>query len=429
MSTAEPAPDDVRNKSLRRKTRFALILGALTAFGPLSIDMYVPALPQLSRELGASSSEAQLTLTTVLLGLAFGQLIAGPISDSVGRRRPLLVGLALYVTASVLCALSGSVLALTFLRLLQGFGAAAGIVIARASVRDLYSGIEAARFFSALMLVTGLGPILAPVIGGQILAHTTWRGVFVVLTTFGVLLLFIAGFLLPETKPRQWRQPAHLGTTFRTFGALLARPTFLGNALAAGLAMAAMFSYVSGSSFVLQGIYGLSPQTYSLVFGSNAVGLVLAGQANARLVGRIATASQLLFTALISAAAAGALLVIATVLGFALPVLLVALFVMIASLGFVMPNTTLLALAENEAVSGSASALLGVSQFVIGAFAAPLVGLGGTGTALPMVIMMFGAGLLALIAYMSLARRGREPSLESTRARGTQQREAPSMES
>ena len=428
MSTAEPAPDD-RNKSLRRKARFALILGALTAFGPLSIDMYVPALPQLSGELGASSSESQLTLTAVLLGLAFGQLVAGPISDAVGRRRPLLVGLALYITASVLCALSGQIYALALLRLLQGFGAAAGIVIARASVRDLYSGIEAARFFSALMLVTGLGPILAPVIGGQILAHTTWRGVFVVLTSFGVLLLLVAGFLLPETKPPQWRQQARPGATLRTFAGLLAKPSFLGNALAAGLAMAAMFSYVSGSSFVLQGIYGLSPQTYSFVFGSNAIGLVAAGQVNARLVGRIASASQLLLTALVSASVAGAALVVAAVLGTALPVLLAALFVMIASLGFVMPNTTLLALAENEEVSGSASALLGVSQFVVGAFAAPLVGVGGTGTALPMVLMMFGVTLLALVAFLSLARRSGTPDVGATRARASQTREEPSLES
>jgi DHA1 family bicyclomycin/chloramphenicol resistance-like MFS transporter len=431
MSTADPAPDDARNKSLRRKARFALILGALTAFGPLSIDMYVPALPQLSRELGASSSEAQLTLTAVLLGLAFGQLIAGPISDSAGRRRPLMVGLALYITASVLCALSGQVALLAVLRLLQGFGAAAGIVIARASVRDLYSGVEAARFFSALMLVTGLGPILAPVIGGQILAHTTWRGVFVVLTCFGTLLLLVTSFLLPETKPPRWRQPADIGATFRTFGGLLRRPSFLGNALAAGLAMAAMFCYVSGSSFVLQGIYGLSPQTYSFVFGSNAIGMVAAGQINARLVGRIASSRQLLLFALSSASVAGGALVLAALSGTALPVILVALFVMISSLGFVMPNTTLLALAENQEVSGSASALLGVSQFVVGAFAAPLVGLGGTGTPLPMVSMMFGVTLLALTAYLALGRRGGAPDVgANTRARGTRAREQePSLES
>ena len=387
------------------KLRFALILGGLTAFGPLSIDMYLPALPQLTRELGATAAQAQLTLTAVLLGLAFGQLVAGPVSDAVGRRKPLMAGLVLYIAATVLCALTESIHWLAVFRALQGFGAAAGMVIARASVRDLYSGSEAARFFSSLMLVVGLAPILAPVIGGQVLALTTWRGVFVVLTAFGVLLMLIAALALPETKPPQWRQPARLGATFRTFGMLLAKPSFLGNALAAGLAMAAMFAYVSGSSFVLQNIYGLSPQSYAIVFGLNAIGLVGAGQVNARLVGRVASEARLLLTALSAASVAGAVLVVATLLGLPLPVLLAALFVMIASLGFVMPNTTTLALADHREVSGSASALLGVTQFVVGALAAPLVGMGGVGSALPMVSVMFAVVVASTTVFLTLGRR------------------------
>lgn len=415
MSPAEEAnhdgPDNRRAADRpRRKTpskvRFALILGGLTAFGPLSIDMYLPALPALSNELGASAAQSQLTLTAVLLGLALGQLVAGPISDSVGRRRPLLIGLAVYITASVLCALSGSVYALAALRGLQGLGAAAGVVIARATVRDLYSGREAARFFSSLMLVTGLAPILAPVIGGQILTHTTWRGVFVVLTGFGTLLLLVSTFLLPETKRQEWRQPARLGSTFRTFGTLLARRSFLGNALTAGLGMSAMFAYISGSSFVLQGVYGMSPQMFSLAFGANAVGIVLAGQINARLVGRVANEVQLLLVALSAAAVAGVVLLGVALLNLPLPFLLAALFVMVASLGFVMPNTTMLALADNRDVSGSASALLGVSQFIVGALAAPLVGLGGTGTALPMATVMCCVVLAALVVFVTLGRHG-----------------------
>ncbi|GAB2650590.1 multidrug effflux MFS transporter [Saccharopolyspora gloriosae] len=406
MSTAEDTTIDGAQRRLGSKTKFALILGGLTAFGPLSIDMYLPALPQLTTELGATESQAQLTLTAVLLGLALGQLVAGPISDSVGRRRPLLVGLAVYIVASVLCALSGSIYALAGLRLLQGAGAAAGMVIARAAVRDLYSGVEAARFFSSLMLVTGLAPILAPVAGGQILAHTTWRGVFVVLTAFGTLLLLVAAFLLPETKPKQWRQPANLGSTFRTFGSLLAAPSFLGNALTGGLGMAAMFAYISGSSFVLQNIYAMSPQTYSIAFGANAIGLVLAGQVNARLVGRVASEAQLLVGALLTSSVAGAVLLSAAVLDLPLPFLLGALFVMVSALGFVMPNTTMLALADNREVSGSASALLGVCQFIVGALAAPLVGLGGTGSAVPMALVMFGVVVAATAMFLTLGRRG-----------------------
>lgn len=404
MSTGEA----VNNSTLGRKTRFALILGGLTAFGPLSIDMYLPALPALTAELGASAAQSQFTLTMVLLGLAFGQLLAGPISDSIGRRKPLVVGLVVYIVASVLCALTGSVFALAGLRLLQGLGAAAGTVIARAAVRDLYSGVEAARFFSALMLVTGLAPILAPVLGGQVLRYTSWRGVFVVLTAFGVLLLLVAVLALPETKPREWRQPARVGPTFRTFGRLLAEPSFLGNALAAGLAMAAMFSYVSGSSFVLQGVYGMSPQTYSFTFGFNAVGLVLAGQVNARLVGRFASAARLLTAALLAASAAGAVLLASTLLALPLPFLLGALFVMIASLGFVMPNATMLALADYREISGSASALLGVSQFVVGATAAPLVGLGGVESAVPMAMVMFGVAVAATVVFLVLGQRERK---------------------
>lgn len=404
MSTGEA----VNNSTLGRKTRFALILGGLTAFGPLSIDMYLPALPALTTELGATAAQSQFTLTMVLLGLAFGQLLAGPISDSVGRRRPLMIGLSVYIVASVLCALTDSVFALAALRLLQGLGAAAGTVIARAAVRDLYSGVEAARFFSALMLVTGLAPILAPVLGGQVLRYTSWRGVFVVLTAFGVLLLLVAILALPETKPQEWRQPARMGPTFRTFGRLLAEPSFLGNALAAGLAMAAMFAYVSGSSFVLQGLYGMSPQTYSLTFGINAVGLVLAGQINARLVGRVATSAQLLTTALLASSVAGAVLLTSTLLGLPLSFLLGALFVMIASLGFVMPNATMLALADYREISGSASALLGVSQFVVGATAAPLVGLGGVDSAVPMATVMFGVALAATLVFLALGRRDKK---------------------
>lgn len=387
------------------KARFALVLGGITAVGPLSIDMYLPALPQLTGDLGATSAQAQLTLTTMLLGLAFGQIIAGPISDSVGRRKPLLVGLGVYVLASVVCTLSGSVYVLTGLRLIQGLGASAGMVIARAAVRDLYSGAEAARFFSSLMLVVGLSPILAPIIGGQILAHTSWRGVFVVLTGLGVLLTLVAAFALPETKPAQWRQPARVGPTLRTFGRLLAEPTFLGNALAAGFAIAAMFAYISGSAFVLQNVYGLSPQAFSLVFGANAIGLVGGTQTNARLVGRIASESQLLLTALITAAVAGATVVTVVLAGLPLWMILVALFIMIASLGFVMPNTLMLALARHREVSGSASALLGVCQFVIGALAAPLVGIGGVGSALPMALVMFGVVLVSLTAHVTLGRR------------------------
>lgn len=394
-----------RSPSLR-KTWLVLLLGGLTACGPLSIDMYLPALPQLTGELGATSAQVQSTLMTVLLGLAFGQILAGPISDSVGRRKPLLVGLIVYVTASVLCALSGSVYLLAALRFLQGFGAAAGMVIARAAVRDLYTGVEAARFFASLMLVTGVSPILAPVIGGQILRYTNWRGVFGVLTVLGLVLALLVALVLPETKPVQWRQPANLGATLRTFGALLREPMFLGHMLAAGFISAAMFAYVSGSAFVFQGIYGLSPQGFSLLFAANSIGLVGGTQLSVRLVGRVASEARLLLGGLTSAALAGAVMLTAVANSAPLWMILAALSVMIASLGFAMPNTLLLALAKHREISGSASALFGVSQFVIGSMAAPLVGIGGVGSALPMVLVMFSVVLVATVAHVTIGRRG-----------------------
>ncbi|QGK68590.1 Bcr/CflA family efflux MFS transporter [Allosaccharopolyspora coralli] len=399
----EPAPRG-------SKLRFALILGGLTAFGPLSVDMYLPALPQLTTALGTSSAQAQLTLTTVLLGLAFGQLIAGPVSDAVGRRGPLLVGVSLYTVVSVLCAVAVSVEQLTVLRLVQGLSAAAGMVIARAAIRDLYSGAEATRFFSALMLVTGLAPILAPVIGGGVLTYTTWRGVFVVLAGFGALLLAVVAFALPETKPQRWRQPLKWRATARTFGMLLRTRSFLGNALAAGFGIAVMFAYVSGSSYVLQDVYGMSPQAFALTFGLNSVGLVACGQINGLLAGRVATEQQLLGRALIAATVSGAVLVTTVAAGLPLVAVLAAMFVLISCMGFVMPNAAMLALADHREVSGSASALLGACQFVIGALAAPLVGLGGVESALPMALVMFGVALAATVTWWALGRRRHTPA-------------------
>src|SRR6266702_68425 len=263
-----------------RRAWLVFILGALTAFGPLSIDMYLPALPSLSRDFGTGASPVQLTLSACLLGLALGQAIAGPISDSLGRRRPLYAGLAAYAAASALCVVAPSVTVLTGLRLVQGLGGAAGIVIARAIVRDLHSGVAAARFFSLLMLVTGLAPILAPILGGLLLRFTSWRGVFIVLAVIGTLLLLSAATSLGETLPPERRQSGGIRITLATFYRLLTNRSFIGYALPCGLAFAAMFAYISGSPFVLQTSYGISPQLFSIIFGTNAFGLVTAGLVN-----------------------------------------------------------------------------------------------------------------------------------------------------
>lgn len=387
-------------ESRAHRARRVLILGGLTAFGPLSVDMYLPALPSLAQGFHAAESEVQLTLTACVLGVAVGQVLAGPLSDALGRRRPLLVGIALYTVASLLCAVAPAVPALTTLRLLQGLGAAAGIVIARAVVRDLHSGAAAARYFSMLMLVAGAAPILAPVIGGQVLRATSWRGVFVLLGLFGAALLVASGLGLRETLPAANRRTGGLGDTLRTFGRLLTDRRFLGYALASGFAFAAMFSYISGSPFVLQQHFGLSPQAFSAVFAVNALGIVVAGQVNGRLVSRIGP-MRLLVGGLLATATGGLALLVVTASGAGLAGILPPLFVVVASVGFVMPNGVALALVDHPRAAGSASALLGVLQFIVGAAAAPLVGLGGA-SALPMAIVIACLAVLAVVSFLTL---------------------------
>jgi DHA1 family bicyclomycin/chloramphenicol resistance-like MFS transporter len=362
-----------------------LILGGLSAFGPLSIDMYLPGLPSLGRTLDAPAWAVQLTLTACLAGLAIGQVLAGPLSDRFGRRRPLLAGVALYAVASLLCAAAPSIAVLVALRFAQGAVGAAGIVIARAIVRDMHSGAAAARFFSLLMLVNGLAPILAPVIGGQVLGVTTWRGVFVVLAAIGVLLVAAAAAGLRETLPPERRHPGGIAETARTFGRLLADRGFLGYALACGLGFGAMFAYISGSPFVIQDIYGASPQLFSVMFACNALGLVAASQVNRALLRRLAPRT-ILRTALCGQALAGVALLVVVAAGGGVWGIVPLLFVVVASLGLVMPNATALALADHPRVAGSASGLLGVLQFIVGAATAPLVGVAGTGSALPMAL-------------------------------------------
>ncbi len=409
MSPGQPN-EETPERPVRQRSaaRLIVVLGALSAFGPLSIDMYLPALPALRRDLGTGASQAQLTLSACLLGLAVGQLVAGPLSDRLGRRRPLLVGLAAYVLASLLCAAAPSVAALVVLRFVQGCAGAAGIVIARAMVRDLHAGDAAARFFSLLMLVNGSAPILAPIVGGQLLRVTDWRGVFVALAIGGVGLFVAAAVSLGETLPPERRQVGGLRATLATFRGLLADRAFVGRALAAGLAIGAMFAYIAGSPFVLQEIHGVSPQGFSLLFGTNALGLVAAGQTNGRLVGRVPLPR--LLAGGLAANAAGGLALLAVVLGgVGLAGILPALFVVVASLGFVLPNAAALALADYPRTAGSASALLGLLQYAVGAAAAPLVGLGGERTALPMSVVVAALGSAALVAFLALGRAAPRP--------------------
>ncbi len=396
-----------------RHLRLVVILGSLSAFGPLSIDMYLPSLPSLSRDLEASPSTAQMTLSACLLGLALGQIIAGPLSDTLGRRRPLVVGLVAYILASLLCIVAPSISLLIVLRLVQGAAGAAGIVIARAIVRDLYSGIAVARFFSILMLVSGIAPIAAPIIGGLLLQVTSWRGIFLTLAFVVTVMLLAVLAGLHETLPPERRQRGELRTTLGNFRRLLTDRLFVSYALACGLSLAAMFAYISGSPFVFQNIYGLSPQVFSLIFGTNALGIAMVGQINGRLVGRVSP-ERLLACALTAIAVGGTALLLVVSGQMGLIGILPALFVVVASQGMVLPNATALALADYPSMAGSASALLGVLQFAIGAAAAPLVGVAGTSTALPMAVVIAALGLSALITFGLFRRRSAAAVRKST---------------
>ncbi|WP_069172584.1 multidrug effflux MFS transporter [Streptomyces griseus] len=398
-----PAPAAARRAGLL----VTLVLGGLTALPPLSMDMYLPALPAVTDALHAPAATVQLTLTACLTGMALGQLVVGPMSDRWGRRRPLLLGMAVYVLATVICAFAPSAELLIGFRLVQGLAGAAGIVISRAVVRDLYDGMEMARFFSTLMLISGVAPVIAPVIGGQVLRFTDWRGIFVVLTGVGLLLTFVVWKWLHETLPEAERHTGGIGEALRTMRGLLADRVFTGYMVAGSLAFAALFAYVSASPFVMQEIYGASPQTFSLLFGINSIGLITVGQINGKvLVGRISLDKALGFgLAVISLAAIALLLMTAGVFGDVglLPVA-AGLFVLMSAMGLAMPNTNTQALMRTRHAAGSASALLGTSSFLIGAVASPLVGIAGEETAVPMAVVQVVCALSAVACFLLLCR-------------------------
>ncbi|MER5882518.1 Bcr/CflA family multidrug efflux MFS transporter [Streptomyces sp. NPDC001941] len=384
-----------------------LVLGGLTALPPLSMDMYLPALPEVTGSLSAPAATVQLTLTACLVGMALGQLVVGPMSDKWGRRRPLLSGMLVYAAATAVCAFAPTVELLIAFRLLQGLAGAAGIVIARAVVRDLYDGVEMARFFSTLMLISGVAPIVAPLIGGQILRITDWRGVFYVLTVVGLLLTLVVWKWLAETLPPERRHSGGTGEALRTMRGLLADRVFTGYMLSGGLAFAALFAYISASPFVVQEIYGASPQTFSLLFGINSVGLTIVGQINGKLlVGRVSLDKALGFGLTVIALAATALLLMTSGLfgDVGLVPIAVGLFVLMSAMGLATPNTNAMALMRTPHAAGTASALLGTSSFLVGAIASPLVGIAGEATAVPMAVVQLACALLALGCFLGLCR-------------------------
>lgn len=395
-----------RDSGISRSQRvwMAIILGSLAAFGPLSIDMYLPALPQIAIDFHSNPSLVQLSLTFFLLGLASGQLLSGPLSDVYGRRKPLLIGLITYFVVSLLCVFSPSIWTFILLRLIQGLAGAAGIVISRAVVRDLYSGSELTKFFALLALVNGLAPILAPVVGAQFLKVVPWQGIFIILSIIGLVMFLVVFFNLPETLPDEKRASGGLTNTLITFRNLILDRSFMGYALVQGLVFAAMFAYISGSPFVVQNIYGGSAQLFSLIFAINGLGIMIASQMTGRLAGRVPESKLFVFGIGLSFLG-GIILLLLLLLNADLFLVLVPLFFVVSSVGVVNTAGFSLAMQKQSKSAGSASALLGVISFSFGGMVAPLVGLGGEHTAIPMGIVIACAGGGAVLSYLLLVQK------------------------
>ena len=379
------------------------VLTLLTVFAPISMDIYLPVLPQLTGDLGTRASTAQLTVSACLLGLAAGQLLAGPLSDRYGRRRPLLLGIVLYVAVSVLCAMSPSIQTLVAARFLQGAAGGVGVVIAQAAGRDLYSGGELLRYYGRLTVLGGLAAIVGPVLGGQLARVTDWRGIFLALAGVGTLMLLATLLAARETLPASRRSSGGLGQTRRDMHQLLSDPSFVGAVLVTGFVNAALFAYLAGATFVLQDLYGLSPQQYSYAFGLNSAGFMICGFLAARASERWSVRGTLL-TGLLMVAAGGAGLAVTAALALPLPVVLVSLLSLVSGVAVTTPPATSLALSDYPEMAGTASSFVGVARFAFGGLAAPLVGL-GTGVT-PLAVVSAAAAALAFPAYR-LAVRGR----------------------
>jgi len=383
------------------RARMIVVLGALVALGPLTIDMYLPALPKIADDLSVSSSVAQLTLTGTLAGLALGQLIVGPLSDSLGRRRPLMVGIVLHMLASLLCLFAPNIAVLGVARGLQGMGAAAAMVVAIAVVGDLFAESVAATVLSRLMLVLGVAPVVAPSLGAAVLLKASWHWVFAALVLMAGGLLLLAALALPETLPASHRRPLKVRSIGATYVEMLRDARFVILVLVGALGMASLFAYIAGAAFVLQGHYSLDQQAFALVFGAGAIALIGATQFNVVLLRRFAPQTIVLW-ALVAASVAGVVFVglayfhVGGLPGFVLPV-----WAILAPMGLVIPNAPAVALSRHPDAAGTAAALLGAAQFGLGAAVAPLVGILGNDE-IALALVMTAGMVIALLALMAV---------------------------
>lgn len=388
---------------VQRKRMMALLtifLGMLAAIAPLSTDMYLPALPEMMEDFDVAPSMIQLTLTASMAGMALGQIVAGPVSDEQGRRKPLMIGMLVFAVSSAACVFVKSIYIFLVFRFIQGCSGGAGIVIARAIARDVCKGPALTRFFSMLMLVNGLAPILAPVIGGQILRFSTWEGVFVLLTVIGVVLT-ICAIIMTETLSARRRVEGGVFASLKGFKGLFSQKYFMGHCVMQCFGFAAFFAYISGSSFVFQNIYHVSPQVFSLIFGINGIGLMISGALTGRLAGRVED-WKILRTALYVAVIGSVLLLAGFIIHMPLLAVIVILFFTVSTLSCMATSSFSLAMQAQGRNAGSASALIGFFSMISGAVMAPVVGIAGSYTAIPMGIVMVVGEVGALLTFYGM---------------------------
>lgn len=405
--TSPIAPGD--SLSRREKLVYILLLGALTALGPFTIDLYLPAFPALEESFDVSAAAIQLTLTGTTVGFGLGQLLVGPFSDKVGRRLPLILATAVHIGSSLGAALATDIGMLSLFRVLMGIGAAGGGVVAMAMVRDLFHGYSMVRMFSRMSLVNGLAPILAPVIGSQLLLAFPWPGIFYFLASYGLLVILASIFFIRETLPASQRGKTTI-TVGQRYKSVLTDRIFVGMVLVGSLNFGGLFAYLSASTFLFQDVYGFSPQEYGILFGINSLGIVAGVQISARLIRRVApqwivagATAFMLFAAL--------LIVVLDSLHVGLLGILIPLWFYICATGFMFPCVQVLSLANHGAQAGTAASLLGASQFMMAGIVPPVVGWLGVSSAVPMGTVMAACITGAIAALWLVVRPRSVPSI------------------
>ncbi|WP_228552263.1 Bcr/CflA family efflux MFS transporter [Gracilibacillus salitolerans] len=395
----------LHNPTGKQRIGLAFLLAMLAMLGPFNIDMYLPSFPQIANDLDARASLVQLSLTACLLGLAFGQLVIGPISDAIGRRKPILIFISLFAFFSLVCALAPNIVILVLARFLQGFTASAGVVLSRAVVRDVFDGKALTKFFALLMVINATAPMIAPISGGAVLLlpFATWHTIFIFLFLLGIVMVTISAFKLPETLPEQNRRPGSITNSLKTMAYLLKDRSFIGYAIVVCFVQGGTFAYVAGTPFVYQELYHVSPQVFSILFGINGVAIIF----GSFLVGRLSShfsERSLLRTGVIMSLSANTILLLATVFHWPLYMLVIPLFIHLNAVGIILTSSFSLAMEKQKERAGTASALLGMLPLLMGAIVAPIVGLDET-TAVPMGAVLFINSLIGAIIFFTLTKQ------------------------